>query len=56
MEEARRLLRVAAASVLDVEAGALEVAGSEAGVATGGGIDVTPGAEAAHSQTAAAAD
>lgn len=56
VEDAGRLLWVAAASALEVEAGALEVAGSEAGEATDGGVDVMPGAEAAHSHTAAAAD
>lgn len=32
------------------------MAGSEAGEAADGGVEVTPGAEAAHSHTAAAAD
>lgn len=57
VEEAGRLLRVIiGGSVLEVEAGALGVAGFEAAGVSGGGIDVTPGAEAAHSHTAAAAD
>lgn len=59
VEEAGWLLRVAAASALEVEPGALEVAGSEeTGEATDEEeVDVMPGAaEAAHSHTAAAAD
>lgn len=42
--------------MLEVEVGALEVADFEAAEVAGGGIDVTLGADAAHSQTAAAAD
>lgn len=56
VEEAGRLLVVTGASVLEVEAGALEVAGFEAAGVAGGGIDVTPGAEAAQLHTSAAAD
>lgn len=56
VEEAGRLLVVTGASVLEVEAGALEMAGFEAAGVAGGGIDVTPGAEAAHLHTSAATD
>lgn len=57
VEEAGRLLKVTGASLLEVEAtGASDVAGFEAAGVAEGGIDVTAGAAAAHSHTAAAAD